>query len=157
MSTKQCPKCGHKRLLNDGLSDTECPKCGIIYAKFSSVKIETTKQCPFCKEEILKEALKCKHCGANLKETDIGPGCAVILLLCGIVFIILLFSGKLDVFWAKAISPFDKKPSIKITDLINDPKKALKMNKKLCSWAKREYLRNPSLWNQVAKESYCKE
>ncbi len=48
-----------------------------------------TKKCPQCKEEVLKDALVCKHCGAKLDlgskmvETGkiiTGCGCALTLL-----------------------------------------------------------------------------
>ena len=69
MTTKQCPKCGHKRDLNDGLPVTECPKCGIIYEK-ALKKTEQKKKCPFCGEEILAVAIKCKHCQSLFSQDD---------------------------------------------------------------------------------------
>jgi len=34
---------------------------------------EETKRCPFCREEIHAEAIKCKHCGTMLDETTGSP------------------------------------------------------------------------------------
>jgi hypothetical protein len=56
---------------------------------------EQTKKCPKCAENVLKEAIVCKHCGAKfdlssnmikLGKNLMGFGCALTLL----VFIILL-------------------------------------------------------------------
>jgi phage FluMu protein Com len=32
---------------------------------------ETLMECPFCKEIIKRDAIKCKHCGSLLREIDI--------------------------------------------------------------------------------------
>ncbi len=32
----------------------------------SALKADNTKNCPFCAEPIQQEAIKCKHCGADL-------------------------------------------------------------------------------------------
>ena len=35
--------------------------------------MQETKLCPFCKEEIKRDAIKCKHCGSMLTDTKGGP------------------------------------------------------------------------------------
>jgi hypothetical protein len=32
----------------------------------SNLNVAASKKCPFCAEEILSEAIKCKHCGSNI-------------------------------------------------------------------------------------------
>jgi len=39
-------------------------------------------RCPFCKEEIIAGAFKCKHCGSNLAMLDKSNGLAFLLGLC---------------------------------------------------------------------------
>ncbi|MBL7205145.1 MAG: type II secretion system major pseudopilin GspG [Desulfobacteraceae bacterium] len=69
---KKCPKCGYERNPTDLTSEHECPKCGVIYEKYdkalhsSSTQEEDKKRCPYCGEQILSVAIKCKHCGEYL-------------------------------------------------------------------------------------------
>lgn len=54
---------------SDGLISTPMP---VIAEKSPSIpdvpEVRTTKRCPFCAEEILSAAIKCKHCGEMLGE-----------------------------------------------------------------------------------------
>jgi len=42
------------------------PLIGLIWALL--VADHKVKQCPICKEDVKIDALRCKHCGANLTE-----------------------------------------------------------------------------------------
>lgn len=35
----------------------------------SAAPVRATKKCPFCAEDILVQAVKCKHCGSDLRAT----------------------------------------------------------------------------------------
>lgn len=76
---KKCIKCGYERQPSDTAPDYECPKCGIVYAKAEGRRYipprpstttgdaaRATKACPYCGEEILAVAKKCKHCQSDL-------------------------------------------------------------------------------------------
>lgn len=64
------------------------------------------KQCSFCKEEIHKDAIKCKHCGSMLVVTSLNPvnpekegslWISIVSLVCGVVVMLALFEdGEWD-------------------------------------------------------------
>lgn len=82
----QCPKCNFKgeALVEDVVIDGDvtfgkCPKCKLLFRQEQGKPAQSmlnnlqsthrmTKACPFCGEEILLEAIKCKHCNSMLEE-----------------------------------------------------------------------------------------
>lgn len=43
------------------------------------------KTCPFCAEEVLDAAIKCKHCGSRLVKRDLTyVGAVFLVLLCAV-------------------------------------------------------------------------
>jgi len=59
-------------------------------------KKTTTAKCPFCKEEIQKGAIVCKHCGSKIqilkkqKKKPRGRSSFMLGFYCGILLMILL-------------------------------------------------------------------
>ncbi|MGD0017326.1 MAG: hypothetical protein ABSC38_07420 [Verrucomicrobiia bacterium] len=119
--TFACKKCGQSIVVDEASSgqlidcpNSEChqpltvpsPEQGLKPAKSVPVRVTTshsdTKRCPFCAEEILVEAIKCKHCGEFLngaptgresasagRNTDMTVGKSVREILC----LLLLLAG----------------------------------------------------------------
>jgi len=74
--SKTCPKCGYTRDGTDRAPEYECPNCGVVYAKVEksisntnqATEDHTHKNCPYCGEQILSVAIKCKHCQSDLSN-----------------------------------------------------------------------------------------
>lgn len=54
------------------------------------VSDSTTKKCKYCKEEILKDAKVCKHCG---KKQPVEVNMKVLLIVLAVIFLPAIFSG----------------------------------------------------------------
>lgn len=50
----------------------------------------TTKKCKYCKEEILKDAKVCKHCGKN-QPVEVSK--KAVLIICALVFLPVIIAG----------------------------------------------------------------
>jgi len=75
-----CPNCGQSLEASIDMHGQliDCPMCGkaieVSKPQYKSdttpiPKISTVKACPYCSEEILITARKCKHCGEYLDES----------------------------------------------------------------------------------------
>ncbi len=84
MPTGPCPYCKQRiNLTAERGEEVRCPSCGhplrvVTKAPSSPViplpSLPSTKACPYCGEQVLAAAIKCKHCGSGLtrgKEDDV--------------------------------------------------------------------------------------
>lgn len=89
-----CPTCG-------GISPESAPACDCGHEFAPTVR--ETRRCPFCAEEILAEARKCRHCGEFLDGTrppvaaqGEAIGTALLLIPLASVFLIWFWIGQMN-------------------------------------------------------------
>jgi hypothetical protein len=75
----------------------------------------------------------------------------------GLLLLLFLWAFTQSATWAKLISPFDSKPEISIYEITKNPEKVKKYKIELCSWSKRELLRNPGFLTESASKAACKD
>jgi ParB family chromosome partitioning protein len=67
----KCPRCGLDIRISKDAESVQCPYCeNITYLPSRDQKL--IKRCPFCKEQIANDALKCRFCG-EFVEKEIHP------------------------------------------------------------------------------------
>jgi len=137
-----------------------------------------TKTCEFCGEQVLKVAIKCKHCHSSIPDQpslaseakDLLAGgkrpfnkikkryLLLVLILSALVIIlapIAIYENAPYPLWAKIIAPFDTRPEATISSLLTDSRKMRQHNIELCEWHQREYLREKTLYNKKMKDVIC--
>ncbi len=171
--SRYCHKCGYTRRDPDEGPENACPSCGGVYAKveaelgiFNETNYPPQRNtgkmidCPHCGKGISASANRCKHCGSDMK-TKASPkprgfhyfGLKPKNIIIGAIFLMILFAPgvNFEKYWAIAIGPIDARPSVSFLTS-TDPEK----RKEICSWTKREYLRNPSSAIKSVLEGVCK-
>lgn len=68
--SRSCPKCGEELVINADISHPRFSAEGVKQQdKFLEAE-SSESTCPFCKEQILPGAVKCKHCGEFLNKSE---------------------------------------------------------------------------------------
>lgn len=142
---KKCPGCGYERKPADIAPNYECPRCGIVYSKF-------TKRAPVepADGQQRKQSEK-SYFNKKLTKAEI------IIAFIGVIIVIISMSSNIGKkLWAHIIGPFDSRPSVSFNDLAQGDAGIRKKAKELCEWAKREELRDPSVFNVAQRKSACR-
>ena len=63
----QCPSCDQQLIVPR--QQTPNQRSIVSVSSDSPATFRKTKRCPFCAEEVLAEAIKCKHCGSSLAQS----------------------------------------------------------------------------------------
>ena len=74
---KQCPKCNKTYDDTWGVCLQDNSQLSNVQSNVAvepTPQSQETTQCPFCKETIIKGAIKCKHCGEFLNKQNIPSG-----------------------------------------------------------------------------------
>src|SRR5574343_26844 len=143
-----CPKCGYQRTQNDDtiIPLTICPSCQIVYAKFRQNQNVNPRQ--------QTRSGTTNNNYFNIHDITI---IQAILISVFLIVIVTLTLPTLEKIGIHIIAPFDTRPQISISEMISHPDQIETHKNKLCAWANREYLRNPSFSTKAIKEGACKK
>ncbi|MFA5922331.1 MAG: hypothetical protein WC856_13730 [Methylococcaceae bacterium] len=68
----------------------------------------------------------------------------------------IAYKAQLQLVAYHLIAPIDSKPELSISELMKNPENLRKQQDKLCAWYQREEIRDPSIVNESAIKSLCK-
>jgi len=139
-----CPKCGYQRTQNDDplIPITTCPSCQIIYEKYGRQAIPPTRRTNTQPDKLI-----------DFNNITIVQAITIAI---GLIVIITLSLPAFEKMTIHLIGPFDSRPEILFTEMVEHPERLDAHKKKLCAWATREEIRKPTFLNKLGKESACK-